>query len=125
MVDFCIIVLNFRPILLQKERKRNETVPFCVPLISEAFLPSSFLNIRNAFLNTLLFFPLGISIQIWLTRSGIYHEEQFPPLKHRHKPESREERKQRKYRYLYQVNLHFLQCAKKVRTQSLHTYVVT
>lgn len=48
-------------------------------------------------------FILGISIQIWLTRSGIYHEEQFPPLKHRHKPESREERKQRKYRYLYQV----------------------
>jgi len=49
-------------------------------------------------------FILGTTLQIWLTGSGIYHEEQFPPLKHtRHKPETREERKQRKYRYLYQV----------------------
>ena len=44
MVDFCIIVLNFRPILMQKERKRNETVPFCVPLILEASVPASFLS---------------------------------------------------------------------------------
>lgn len=48
-------------------------------------------------------FVLGIIIQVWLTRKGTYHEEQFPPLKNRHKPETREERKQRKYRYLYQV----------------------
>ena len=42
-------------------------------------------------------------LQVWLTRGGTYHEEQFPPLKNRQKPETREERKQRKYRYLYQV----------------------
>lgn len=46
-------------------------------------------------------------IQIWLTKDGMYHEEQFPSLKHRaaQKRESREERKQRKYRYLYQVSI--------------------
>ena len=27
----------------EKERKRNGTVPFCVPLILEAFVPASFL----------------------------------------------------------------------------------
>ena len=38
---------------------------------------------------------------------GIYHEEQFPRVKRpRSKPESREERKQRKYRYLYQVSIY-------------------
>jgi len=49
-------------------------------------------------------FVLGIGLQWWLTKGGIYHEEQFPPVKHhRPKHETREERKQRKYRYLYQV----------------------
>ena len=48
----------------------------------------------------------GIMLQVWLTKDGMYHEEQFPSLKHRanQKRESREERKQRKYRYLYQVS---------------------
>jgi len=50
-----------------------------------------------------LTFLLGIFIQIWLTYGGTYHEEQFPPLRRQKKHESREERKQRKYRYLYQV----------------------
>ena len=50
-------------------------------------------------------FVLGIVLQVWLTKDGIYHEEQFPPIKRRraNKNETREERKQRKYRYLYQV----------------------
>jgi len=50
-----------------------------------------------------LTFVIGILIQAWLTKNGIYHEEQFPSVKRRPKRESREERKQRKYRYLYQV----------------------
>jgi len=51
-----------------------------------------------------LTFILGIILQVWLTKDGIYHEEQFPPIKRRrNKHETREERKQRKYRYLYQV----------------------
>jgi len=46
----------------------------------------------------------GIIIQILVAGKGIYHEEQFPRVKRpRAKPETREERKQRKYRYLYQV----------------------
>ena len=50
-------------------------------------------------------FVIGICLQAWLTKDGIYHEEQFPPVKRRPKHESREERKQRKYRYLYQVRI--------------------
>lgn len=48
---------------------------------------------------------LGIIIQILVAGKGVYHEEQFPRVKRPRsgKPESREERKQRKYRYLYQV----------------------
>jgi len=47
---------------------------------------------------------IGIITQIMVAGKGIYHEEQFPRVKRpRSKPESREERKQRKYRYLYQV----------------------
>ena len=54
----------------------------------------------------LFFFIAGIILQVWLTKDGIYHEEQFPPIKRRrNKHETREERKQRKYRYLYQVSL--------------------
>ena len=53
-----------------------------------------------------IFFIAGIILQVWLTKDGIYHEEQFPPIKRRrNKHETREERKQRKYRYLYQVSL--------------------
>ena len=52
-----------------------------------------------------IFFIAGIILQVWLTKDGIYHEEQFPPIKRRrNKHETREERKQRKYRYLYQVS---------------------
>ena len=46
--------------------------------------------------------------QILVTGKGTYHEKQFPPLnhnRHRPKPESREERRVKKYRYLYQVSL--------------------
>merc|ERR1711981_1125642 len=47
---------------------------------------------------------IGIITQIMVAGNGIYHEEQFPRVKRpRSKPETREERKQRKYRYLYQV----------------------
>lgn len=46
---------------------------------------------------------LGIITQILVTGQGIYHEEQFPQRKHRLKNETREERKQRKYKYLYQI----------------------
>lgn len=46
---------------------------------------------------------LGIITQSLVTGKGIYHEQQFPPRKQRGKTETREERKQRKYRYLYQV----------------------
>lgn len=54
---------------------------------------------------TFFFFIAGIILQVWLTKDGIYHEEQFPPIKRRrNKHETREERKQRKYRYLYQVS---------------------
>ena len=61
------ICWNFYLIFMQKEqRKRNETVPFCVPLILEAFVPASFLSDfrgtvpasflkkRNAFRNAFL-----------------------------------------------------------------------
>ena len=58
---------------------------------------------------TIFFFIAGIILQVWLTKDGIYHEEQFPPIKRRrNKHETREERKQRKYRYLYQVSFKFL-----------------
>ena len=51
-------------------------------------------------------FLSGIITQIMVAGKGVYHEEQFPRVKRpRSKPESREERKQRKYRYLYQVSL--------------------
>ncbi|TRY78762.1 hypothetical protein TCAL_09462 [Tigriopus californicus] len=47
---------------------------------------------------------LGIIIQSLVTGRGTYHEKQFPPPNQRRpKAETREERKQRKYRYLYQV----------------------
>ena len=53
-----------------------------------------------------IFFIAGIILQVWLTKDGVYHEEQFPPIKRRrNKHETREERKQRKYRYLYQVSI--------------------
>ena len=58
----------------------------------------------------------GIFIQIWLTYGGTYHEEQFPPLRRQKKHESREERKQRKYRYLYQVDIFKLLVANVVST---------
>ena len=52
----------------------------------------------------------GLITQIIVTGKGIYHEEQFPRVKRpRSKPESREERKQRKYRYLYQVSIAYHQ----------------
>ena len=44
--------------------------------------------------------------QILVTGKGTYHEKQFPPISSRNrrpKPESREERRVKKYRYLYQV----------------------
>eukprot|EP00095_Tigriopus_kingsejongensis_P000679 maker-scaffold340_size202118-snap-gene-1.23 protein:Tk00679 transcript:maker-scaffold340_size202118-snap-gene-1.23-mRNA-1 annotation:"transmembrane protein 198" len=47
---------------------------------------------------------IGIIIQCLVTGRGTYHEKQFPtPSQRRPKAESREERRQRKYRYLYQV----------------------
>jgi len=58
---------------------------------------------------------IGICSQCVVSGNGIYHEEQFSSRRaatngggnskrgNRSKPESREERKQRKYRYLYQV----------------------
>jgi hypothetical protein len=45
----------------------------------------------------------GILTQVIVTGSKVFHEEPFPSRKHRQNPETREERKQRKYRYLYQV----------------------
>ena len=39
MADFCIIILNFSTNFVQKERKRNGAVPFCVPLNLEASVP--------------------------------------------------------------------------------------
>ena len=62
----------------------------------------------------------GICSQCVVSGNGIYHEEQFSSRRaatnggvnakrgNRSKPESREERKQRKYRYLYQVSLNLL-----------------
>ena len=66
----------------------------------------------------------GIITQIMVAGKGIYHEEQFPRVKRpRSKPESREERKQRKYRYLYQVSIypshHYFQYLIKFRTKIL------
>lgn len=52
---------------------------------------------------------IGICTQCIVTGQGIYHEEQFSSRaatakqQRNRKPETREERKQRKYRYLYQV----------------------
>lgn len=51
---------------------------------------------------------IGLASQCVVTGKGIYHEQQFARqrmqnAKNRRKPETREERKQRKYRYLYQV----------------------
>jgi len=48
---------------------------------------------------------LGMLTQILVTGKGTYHEAQFPPLNNRRrpKPESREDRRVKKYRYLYQV----------------------
>ena len=49
--------------------------------------------------------------QVLVTGKGTYHEKQFPPLnagqqrRHQSKAETREERRQKKYRYLYQVRL--------------------
>ncbi|CAB4056492.1 unnamed protein product [Lepeophtheirus salmonis] len=47
-------------------------------------------------------FILGFITQILVTGKGTYHERPFE-RKSRSNPETREERKQRKYRYLYQV----------------------
>lgn len=48
---------------------------------------------------------LGVLTQSLVTGKGTYHEQQFPPRRRSksRKPETREERKQQKYRYLYQV----------------------
>jgi len=51
---------------------------------------------------------VGLITQCVVTGKGIYHEKQFSSrgttaAKRNRKPETREERKQRKYRYLYQV----------------------
>ena len=66
MTHFCIIAIGFSLILMQKERKSNGAVPFCVPLILrhlflprsflifEAAVPASFLKKRNAFRNAFL-----------------------------------------------------------------------
>ena len=65
----------------------------------------SHLGENKTFVTQTIFFIAGIILQVWLTKDGIYHEEQFPPIKRRrNKHETREERKQRKYRYLYQVS---------------------
>eukprot|EP00096_Caligus_rogercresseyi_P009789 TRINITY_DN3396_c0_g1_i1.p1 TRINITY_DN3396_c0_g1~~TRINITY_DN3396_c0_g1_i1.p1 ORF type:complete len:299 (-),score=56.89 TRINITY_DN3396_c0_g1_i1:361-1257(-) len=47
-------------------------------------------------------FLLGVFTQVLVTGNGTYHERPFK-RKSRGNPETREERKQRKYRYLYQV----------------------
>jgi len=49
---------------------------------------------------------IGLTSQCVVTGKGIYHEQQFSSRANKQrsrKPETREERKQRKYRYLYQV----------------------
>ena len=53
----------------------------------------------------IIFVISGMLTQILVTGKGTYHEKQFPPLnsRRRPKPESREERRVKKYRYLYQV----------------------
>ena len=61
----------------------------------------------NILIKFYLYSISGICLQAWLTKDGIYHEEQFPPVKRRPKHETREERKQRKYRYLYQVSIYY------------------
>ena len=52
----------------------------------------------------------GMLTQILVTGKGTYHEAQFPPLNNRRrpKPESREDRRVKKYRYLYQVRISFM-----------------
>ena len=47
MQKVCIFCRNcgyFQQILMQKERKKEKSVPFCVPLILEACVPASFLS---------------------------------------------------------------------------------
>lgn len=52
-------------------------------------------------------FIMGIIVQGCCTGRGIYHEESLPQVKYskRDLNETKEERKQRKYRYLYQVRM--------------------
>ena len=93
-------------------------------LLHEEKKPDGNLGKNKTFVTQTIFFIAGIILQVWLTKDGIYHEEQFPPIKRRrNKHETREERKQRKYRYLYQVSWSTIFPKKiKILIGILHTY---
>jgi len=54
-----------------------------------------------------LVFLIGLSVQACCTGRGIHHEQSLPQVKYSKQDlnETKEERKQRKYRYLYQVRM--------------------
>jgi len=54
-----------------------------------------------------LIFLTGLSVQACCTGRGIHHEQSLPQVKYSKQDlsETKEERKQRKYRYLYQVRM--------------------
>ena len=67
MADFCVIILNYSTNFMQKDRKRNGAVPFCVPLILEASVPTSFLDERTR------------SLMFWFLKNRQILEKVFVP----------------------------------------------
>jgi hypothetical protein len=81
-------------LLINENLDAKETLPQCwIAWVVAGIWPTTFI--------------LGLLVQGCCTGRGIYHEESLPQVKYskRDLNETKEERKQRKYRYLYQVRM--------------------
>lgn len=87
-----------------------DTVPKCwMAWVISAIWPTIFIKgkTRRPYLGLSPFLCPGLIVQICCTGTGIHHEESLPQVKYSKQDlnETKEERKQRKYRYLYQVRI--------------------
>jgi len=90
--DSLVISWLWQRIKVEPKSEQQEVFPLCwVAWVITAVWPAVFL--------------LGLLIQACCTGKGIHHDQGFSQVKYRKQSigESKEERKQRKYRYLYQV----------------------
>ena len=95
-----------------KVRIKRDIEPCWFSWIILAVWPASFfLGTKTFFENSArqckrVFDILGLIVQCCCTGKGTFHERQFPSYQQQRRPksETREERRQRKYRYLYQVS---------------------